>query len=431
MLPRYVIRLAVIAAAITLGLSAAAQSPLQNDRSAQRDPMAGSCLECHDGRHSSGMREHLIEWRRSAHAGESCTACHGGDASATDSVKAHAPHVNGADPLSATNGHNLNRTCGRCHQAIVSRAEQNPHFSAVQVGERFTPTCVTCHGEVAADPPAPARMRAVCDQCHGVGKSAAHPQYGAGMYIFLIDIESGKRVEKAIRSVIEPLPAGPGRDRFMEDLNRITGALALASIQGHGGDNTSLATHLATARQSTADLLVRLGAFFMGGPPPAPAGVVLRPSRYVTGGQATPGCDAAARPANMAFVVKDMNGVDVRFADYKGKVVLLNFWATWCGPCKTEIPWFTQLQEKYRPAGLQVLGFSVDDPPEKLKPYAAQFHINYPLLQGTGHDDVQDAFGPIWGVPMTFLISRDGRLCRKYRGIASKEDLERDIKPLL
>ena len=88
-----------------------------------------------------------------------------------------------------------------------------------------------------------------------------------------------------------------------------------------------------------------------------------------------------------------MNGVDVKLASFKGKVILLNFWATWCGPCKAEIPSLVELQTQYAD-DLVVLGFSVDDTVEKMKPYAAQYKINYPLLVGNGREDVQEAFGP-------------------------------------
>jgi peroxiredoxin len=78
-----------------------------------------------------------------------------------------------------------------------------------------------------------------------------------------------------------------------------------------------------------------------------------------------------------------------------------------------------------------VLGFSVDDTVDKLKPFAAEFKMNYPVLVGLGRDDVQDAFGPIWGIPTTFLISRDGKICRKNTGLHGKAKYERDIKALL
>jgi thiol-disulfide isomerase/thioredoxin len=142
-------------------------------------------------------------------------------------------------------------------------------------------------------------------------------------------------------------------------------------------------------------------------------------------------CPANSKAANLNFTMKDMNGKDVRLSDYKGKVILLDFWATWCGPCKVEIPWFVEFQQTYGAKGLQVIGVSVDDTVDKLKPYVAQFKMNYPVLQGLNHDDVQDAYGPMWGIPVTALISRDGKICAKHTGMSSKPSFENEIKSLL
>ena len=142
-------------------------------------------------------------------------------------------------------------------------------------------------------------------------------------------------------------------------------------------------------------------------------------------------CSPDAPVANLDFTLKDMNGAEVKLADLKGKVVLLNFWATWCGPCRLEIPWFVELQETYKDQGLRVVGISVDDPPEALTPFAKQFKINYPLIVGADREDVQKAYGPIYGVPMTFLIGRNGRICMKHIGPAGKEQFESEIKSLL
>jgi thiol-disulfide isomerase/thioredoxin len=136
------------------------------------------------------------------------------------------------------------------------------------------------------------------------------------------------------------------------------------------------------------------------------------------------------RDAPLHFTLKDMNGADVQLASYKGKVIILNFWATWCGPCKAEIPDLVKLQAQY-PDDLAVLGFSVDDTPEKMKPYASEYNINYPLLVGDGREDVQDAYGPLWGIPVSVIIDRDGKIAKKHSGIASREQFEREIKPLL
>jgi thiol-disulfide isomerase/thioredoxin len=141
-------------------------------------------------------------------------------------------------------------------------------------------------------------------------------------------------------------------------------------------------------------------------------------------------CMANAKPANFDFTMKDVDGNQVSLASYKGKVVLLNFWATWCGPCKAEIPGFVRLQEKYRDQ-LVIVGFSVDDTAEKAKAYAAEYKMNYPILLGEGREDVQDAYGPIWGIPASFIISKDGKVCRKHMGIAPEAVFEKEVVALM
>jgi peroxiredoxin len=142
-------------------------------------------------------------------------------------------------------------------------------------------------------------------------------------------------------------------------------------------------------------------------------------------------CPADAQTANLEFTLNDLDDKGVRLSDYRGKVILLDFWATWCGPCKIEIPNFIELQNQYGPRGLQVLGVSVDDTLDLLRPYAAEMKMNYPVLQGLGHDDMMEAFGPIAGVPTTMLISRDGKICSKHFGYTEKDAFENDIKALL
>jgi thiol-disulfide isomerase/thioredoxin len=139
---------------------------------------------------------------------------------------------------------------------------------------------------------------------------------------------------------------------------------------------------------------------------------------------------SAGKPAKLDFTLKDMHGVDVSLESFKGKVILLNFWATWCGPCRAEIPSLVELQQQYKD-DLVVLGLSVDDTAEKLLPYAAEFKMNYPVLVGNGREDVQEAFGPLFGIPVSVIIGRDGIIAKKHSGIATKEQIEREIKTLL
>jgi thiol-disulfide isomerase/thioredoxin len=142
-------------------------------------------------------------------------------------------------------------------------------------------------------------------------------------------------------------------------------------------------------------------------------------------------CPANAKPANLNFTLKDLNNKDVKLSAFKGKVILLDFWATWCGPCKIEIPWFIEFQNKYGKSGLEVVGVVTQDTLEKAKPFAAQWKMNYTILQGNERDDVEDAFGPMFGLPITVLISRDGKICGKHVGLSGKDVFEKEIKSLL
>jgi peroxiredoxin len=141
---------------------------------------------------------------------------------------------------------------------------------------------------------------------------------------------------------------------------------------------------------------------------------------------------AACKPqgvANLDLQVTDMHGATVNLADYKGKVVLLNFWATWCPPCRQEIPELVQLQEEYRDRGFAVLGVSTDDTPEQLREFAKAYNINYPSL--LMQKDLEDAYGPLWALPTSFFIDRSGAICRTHMGPVTREQVEREIAPLL
>ena len=129
-------------------------------------------------------------------------------------------------------------------------------------------------------------------------------------------------------------------------------------------------------------------------------------------------CLADAKPAK-DFTLPTLDGKQLSLASHKGKVVLLNFWATWCGPCKAEIPGFVELQQQYK-NDLVVIGLSVDDTAEKARPFVEQYKVNYPIVLGLGRDDIQDAYGPIYGIPASFLIRRDGTVCTRHLGIAPK-----------
>jgi peroxiredoxin len=135
--------------------------------------------------------------------------------------------------------------------------------------------------------------------------------------------------------------------------------------------------------------------------------------------------------ARLDFTLKDMNGQDVRLADFKGRPLVVNFWATWCGPCKHEIPAFVELVEKYKAHKFTVLGISTDDKPEDLRPFAADYKMNYPVLVGLGRDDVLIAYEAVFAIPVSWFIRADGTVHLKHPGPATKEWFETQVKALL
>jgi thiol-disulfide isomerase/thioredoxin len=143
------------------------------------------------------------------------------------------------------------------------------------------------------------------------------------------------------------------------------------------------------------------------------------------------GTCSAKSSMNFDFTLKDPNGADVKLSDYKGKVVLLNFWATWCGPCKMEIPEFVEAYSKYRDKGFVILGvLSEDDPaPNELEAFMGDFKMNYPVLRA--HLPLEESFGTLWALPTSYVIDRKGQVCSKHMGPFSKEALEREINGLL
>ena len=131
-----------------------------------------------------------------------------------------------------------------------------------------------------------------------------------------------------------------------------------------------------------------------------------------------------------AFVLKNLDGKEVASSEYAGKVVLLNFWATWCPPCQAEIPALNSLHNDYKSKGVEVVGISVDeDGPEAVKAFAVQRGIDYPILMSS--DAVIEAYGGIRGIPTTFLISRDGKIVKKFYGEQTKSKLEEAVKALI
>ena len=130
------------------------------------------------------------------------------------------------------------------------------------------------------------------------------------------------------------------------------------------------------------------------------------------------------------FVLKDVYGKDVKLSDYKGKIVVLNFWATWCGPCRKEMPDFVELQAQYAKDGLQFIGIALDqEGAAKVKPFVEKNKIIYPIL--IGNNDIADKFGGMNAIPVTFLIDRKGMIRGHYIGMRQKSDLETMVLALL
>jgi cytochrome c biogenesis protein CcmG/thiol:disulfide interchange protein DsbE len=130
------------------------------------------------------------------------------------------------------------------------------------------------------------------------------------------------------------------------------------------------------------------------------------------------------------FALKDADGKLVHLSDYKGKVVLLDFWATWCGPCKIEIPWFMELQRAKKDKGFEVLGVAMDDEGwETVKPFLADLGVNYRVVMG--NDRTAQLYGGVDALPTTFLIDRAGKIAAVHVGLASKKDIVDGVEQLL
>jgi peroxiredoxin len=142
--------------------------------------------------------------------------------------------------------------------------------------------------------------------------------------------------------------------------------------------------------------------------------------------------DIAAKPARIAapdFTLADFNGSSVRLSTYKGKVVLLDFWATWCTGCKVEIPWYMEFQKKYKDDGLSAIGVSMDaDGWKSVKPFLEEHKLNYPVVIG---DDNLGSKYKLSNMPLTVLIDRDGKIADAHAGMVDRDAFEAEIKTLL
>jgi cytochrome c biogenesis protein CcmG/thiol:disulfide interchange protein DsbE len=159
----------------------------------------------------------------------------------------------------------------------------------------------------------------------------------------------------------------------------------------------------------------------------------------VSGAGTTNPAASGPRPDEPAVTFKDLQGQDVPLASLMGKVVIVNFWATWCEPCRVEIPWMIGFQQKYADKGFTILGVAMDDEGKSVvAPYvqSTQFDVNghsmtmnYPIV--LGDDDIAGKFGGLLGFPTTIVISRDGKIQKRFIGLADEAELDKEIKALL
>ncbi|HVZ17362.1 MAG TPA: TlpA disulfide reductase family protein [Terriglobales bacterium] len=134
---------------------------------------------------------------------------------------------------------------------------------------------------------------------------------------------------------------------------------------------------------------------------------------------------ATNHPVAPQFSLTDINGQKLDLTSYRGKIVLLDFWATWCAPCRTEIPHFIDMQNKYGSQGLQIIGISLDDSADPVKKYYAEQKMNYPVA--VGDDKLASAYGGVLGLPVAYLIDREGRILYKHTGETDAAVFEKEI----
>jgi peroxiredoxin len=134
--------------------------------------------------------------------------------------------------------------------------------------------------------------------------------------------------------------------------------------------------------------------------------------------------------AAIDFALQDLSGKPVKLSGYRGKIVLVNFWATWCGPCRFEIPVFVKLKRQYQKRGFEVIGISMDEgSQEEVAEFARQYEINYPVVIGAFAK--LDAFGTIKALPTSFVIDRDGRIHSRHQGLLGLNEIENELPKLL
>ncbi len=129
------------------------------------------------------------------------------------------------------------------------------------------------------------------------------------------------------------------------------------------------------------------------------------------------------------FALTDLSGQSIKLSDFRGKVILLDFWASWCEPCKTEIPHFIDMQNRYASQGLQVIGISMDDEEKPVRDFQQQFKMNYPVA--IGNAKLAESYGGILGLPITFVIDHQGRIYKRHIGQTEPSVFEGEVRKLL
>jgi thiol-disulfide isomerase/thioredoxin len=160
----------------------------------------------------------------------------------------------------------------------------------------------------------------------------------------------------------------------------------------------------------------------------AVAGALMAVAFVARGGG---GAAAPARTFEMSGVLEDMNGGKVDLAAFAGKPVVINLWATWCGPCRLETPQLVSLSEKFKSRGVTILGISVDDMPDAVRAFAAEFKVSYPMLVGVGHEDILRRIGYQDVLPFSILVDKNGLVVGEITGLETTADWERRIEELL
>lgn len=145
-------------------------------------------------------------------------------------------------------------------------------------------------------------------------------------------------------------------------------------------------------------------------------------------------CSVTNKPTNIAdlgFILKDMNGVDVKLSDYRGRPLIVNFWFVDCPPCRKEVPAFVDLMKKYGDRGFTILGLSVQDSPEAMRAFADEFKVNYPLFDARGRDDITEAYRATFAYPVSWFVRADGTVYLKHLGTGTPEWFEKQVLAIL